>query len=87
MSKRKNINMNDKIVGQITNFMNAVGDYIHMEYDPFFYEQYTSDHNLSGMFDFVGSYYMGGSNVPDTARYVVELILMNKRDEKHERPI
>jgi hypothetical protein len=79
--------MNDKVAGHITNFMNAVGEYIHMEYDPFFYEQYTSDNNLSGMFDFVGSYYMGGSNVPDTARYVVELILMRKRDEKHEKPI
>lgn len=79
--------MNNKVVGYITNFMNSVGDYLHMEYDPMYYEAFTEDNNLSAMFDFVGSYYMGGSNVPDTARYVVELILMNKRDEKHERPI
>lgn len=76
--------MNSKITSEITNFMHHVGEYIHMEYDPFFYEQYTSDHNLSGMFDFVGSYYMGGSNVPDTARYVVELILMKKREEQEK---
>lgn len=72
--------MNDKIIGHITDFMNNVGDYIHMEYDPSFYEQFTEDDNISTMFDFVGSYYLGGSNVPDTARYVVELIKMNRRD-------
>lgn len=79
--------MNDKVVGHITNFMNAVGDYLHMEYEPYYYEQYTSDHNLSGMYDFVGSYYLGGSNVPDTARYVVELFLMRKRCEENEKQI
>lgn len=72
--------MNDKVVGYITNFINSVGDYLHMEYDPMYYEAFTEDSNLSAMFDFVGSYYMGGSNVPDTARYVVELIKMNRRD-------
>ena len=72
--------MNDKIVGHISNFMTNVGDYILMEYDSSFYEQFTEDHNMSTMFDFVGSYYIGGSNVPDTARYVVELIKMNRRD-------
>ena len=72
--------MKDKVVGYITNFINSVGDYLHMEYDPMYYEAFTEDKNLSAMFDFVGSYYMGGSNVPDTARYVVELILMNRRD-------
>ena len=72
--------MNDKIIGHITNFMNSVADYIHMEYESSFYEQFTEDDNMSTMFDFVGSYYIGGSNVPDTARYVVELIKMNRRD-------
>lgn len=72
--------MNDKVIGYITNFINSVGDYLHMEYDPVYYEAFTEDSNLSAMFDFVGSYYMGGSNVPDTARYVVELIKMNRRD-------
>lgn len=73
--------MNDKVTGHITDFLNKVGDYLHMEYDPIFYKEFTRDKNLSAMFDFVGSYYMGGSNVPDTARYVVELILMNKRNK------
>lgn len=73
--------MNDKVTGHITDFLNKVGDYLHMEYDPIFYKEFTRDKNLSAMFDFVGSYYMGGSNVPDTARYVVELVLMNKRNK------
>lgn len=71
--------MNDKISGYIIDFLNKVGDYLHMEYDPIYYKEFTADKNLSHMFDFVGSYYMGGSTVPDTARYVVELILMKMR--------
>lgn len=75
------IPMNDKLTNGIIQFINKVGDYIHMEYDPIYYLEYTKDRNLSNMFDFVGSYYMGGANVPDTARYVVELILMNHRED------
>lgn len=66
--------MNDKINLQITEFMSSVGDYIHMEYKPKYYKEYTRDKNLAGLFEFVGSYYMGGSNVPDTARYTIEYI-------------
>lgn len=66
--------MNEKITFQITDFINRVGDYLHMEYDSKYYKEYTRDKNLGGLFEFVGSYYMGGSNVPDTARYVVEYI-------------
>jgi len=66
--------MNTKLHKKIIEFGNSVGEYIHMEYDPIYYEKFSSE-NLH-MFDFVGSYYMGGSNVPDTARYVVELIKM-----------
>jgi len=73
--------MNDKVAGNIAEFLNKVGDYLYMEYDGVFYKEFTRDKNLGKMFDFVGSYYMGGNNVPDTARYVVELILMNKRNK------
>ena len=66
--------MNDKINLHIAEFMSKVGDYIHMEYKPKYYKEYTRDKNLAGLFEFVGSYYMGGSNVPDTARYTVEYI-------------
>lgn len=66
--------MNDKLNLQITDFMNSVGEYIHMEYKPKYYKQYKLDKNLSGLFEFIGSYYIGGSNVPDTARYAVEYI-------------
>lgn len=68
--------MNEKITFKITEFMNSVGDYIKMEYKPKYYKEYTKEQNLSHLFDFVGSYYMGGSNVPDAARYVVEFFKM-----------
>jgi hypothetical protein len=71
--------MTEKLYKQILNFGNSVGEYIRMEYEPMYYEQFNAK-NLN-MFDFIGSYYMGGSNVPDTARYVVELIRMNNRTE------
>jgi hypothetical protein len=71
--------MNAQLYNQIMDFGNSVGEYIRMEYEPIYYEQFNAK-NLN-MFDFIGSYYMGGSNVPDTARYVVELIKMNNRTE------
>jgi hypothetical protein len=73
--------MNNKLNENIAAFISKVGDYIHMEYKPQYYKEYTRDKNLSVLFDFVGSYYMGGSNVPDTARYAVEYIrrfILNK---------
>jgi hypothetical protein len=33
------------------------------------------------MFDFIAGYYLGGANVPDTARYVVELMKMNNKEK------
>lgn len=69
--------MNDKMMDHIIDFLNKVGDYIHMEYDSIYYKEFTKDKNLANMLDFVGSYYMGGSNVPNTAQYVVELIKKN----------
>ena len=71
--------MTNKLYNQIIDFSNSVGEYIRMEYDSVYHEQFNAT-NLT-MFDFIGSYYMGGSNVPDTARYVVELINMNSRDK------
>ena len=69
--------MTNKLYNKILEFGNSVGEYIRMEYDSTYYAQFNST-NLH-MFDFIGSYYMGGANVPDTARYVVELIQMNNR--------
>jgi hypothetical protein len=74
--------MSDKLSGAIVDFMNCVGEYLLMEYKPKFYQEYRKDKNQSHFFDFVGSYYMGGSNVPDTARCVVELIKMNEREQR-----
>ena len=56
---------------QIESFKNYVGTYIYYEY-PDFWAMFDK----TDCFDFIGSYYMGGNSVPDTARYVVELLLM-----------
>ena len=71
--------MNEKMDRQIIDFMNNVGWYISMEYGV----QYTKlwhdkDFLNNTLYDFIGSYYMGGSTVPETARYVVELTLMKQ---------
>lgn len=71
--------MTKKLYNDIMHFSNSVGEYLRMEYDSVYYDQFNK-HNLT-MFDFIGSYYLGGSTVPDTARYVVELILMRARDK------
>ena len=68
------LKMTQKLYNDIMSFANRVGQYIMLEYDSVYYD-YFDKHNLT-MFDFIGSYYMGGNTVPDTARYVVELILM-----------
>lgn len=67
--------MNDQLESDINNFIASVGRYINMEYEAF-YEYFAKDN----LFDFIGSYYMGGSTVPDTARYVIELLLMRMRE-------
>ena len=63
--------MNPLLNERIDNFKNYVGRYIWLEY-PDFWEIFDK----SDCWDFIGSYYMGGSTVPDTARYVIELLLM-----------
>jgi hypothetical protein len=70
--------MNAQLYNKIMDFGNSVGEYIRMEYETIYYEKFNTK-NLN-MFDFIGSYYMGGSNVPDTARYVVELIKMKQNN-------
>jgi hypothetical protein len=75
--------MNEQLDRQIINFMNDVGWYISMEYGSTInneYIKYWNDKEFlnNTLYDFIGSYYMGGATVPDTARYVIELILMRK---------
>lgn len=77
--------MNSKMDRQIINFMNSVGWYISMEYGSTINNEYIrlwhdKDFLNNTLYDFIGSYYMGGNSVPDTARYVVELTLMKKND-------
>jgi len=68
--------MSEKIESQLNNFVNNVGNYIKMEYDVDFYWEFVKN---KGFFDFTASYGMSKMNVPNTARYVVELILMKKQ--------
>jgi hypothetical protein len=75
--------MNEQLDRAIINFMNDVGWYISMEYgntvnNEYIKEWHNKDFLNNTLYDFIGSYYMGGATVPDTARYVVELILMRK---------
>lgn len=75
----RKISMNEKLSFQIVDFMNSVIKYVRMEYNPKYYRELTKDNSFATFFDFIGSYYMGGANVPDVARYVVDLIKMNER--------
>lgn len=69
--------MNPKLYQDILSFVESVGYYLKCEYEEVYYQRMTATDDQ--LFDFIGSYYMGGSSVPDTARYVVELILMRSR--------
>ena len=72
--------MNPKLAENIHSFIHFVGWYLKCEYDQVYYEKYLE----IDLFDFIGSYYMGGSTVPDTARFVVELILMKEREHREQ---
>jgi hypothetical protein len=79
--------MNKNLDRQIINFMNDVGWYISMEYSESINNEYIAKwHNKhflnNTLYDFITSYYLGGNNVPDTARYVVDLIKMRSIEEK-----
>jgi hypothetical protein len=70
--------MNKNLDRQIIDFMNEVGWYISMEYGDIINNKYIEKWNdkdflNNKLHNFIGSYYLGGSNIPDTARYVVEL--------------
>ena len=66
--------MNKKLHEDVNIFFNKVNDYIYMEYDKKYYTIVNRDRNLVRLFDFVTAQYLGGSNVPDTAGYLVEYI-------------
>lgn len=70
--------MNDRMMEDITDFYNNVGDYIHLEYKPKYHNEYFKDENINELFDIVGRHYMGGNNVPDTAGMIVDYFRMIK---------
>lgn len=70
--------MNSNIEDQIIDFMNDVGWYISMEYGSIINNEYLrlwhdKDFLNNTLHNFIGSYYLGGNNVPDTANAVVQL--------------
>lgn len=66
--------MNKKMENQIIDFMNSVGQYLKWEYHPKYSEAFVDESTINSLYEFIGSYYMGGSTVPETARYVIEFI-------------
>jgi len=70
--------MNKKMMNDITNFYNNVGDYIYLEYKLKYHKMFFDDNNINKLFDMVGDYYMGGNNVPDTAGMIVDYFRMIK---------
>lgn len=71
--------MNPKLDRQIIDFMNEVGWYINMEYGSTVNNEYIrywhdKDFLNDTLYNFIGSYYVGGNSIPDTARYTVDLI-------------
>lgn len=71
--------MNEILIQNIHNFTDSIINYLKLEYDPVYHEKLIQ--NIDDFFDFIGPYYMGGSTVPETARYVVELILMRSKND------
>lgn len=66
--------MNTKMYNNVVDFYNSVGDYINLEYGVRFHKAYFKDSSINNLFDKVAAYYMGGNNVPDTARMIVDYI-------------
>lgn len=76
------IDMNKKLHEDVNAFFNKVNDYLYMEYDHKYYKIASRDKNLVRLFDFVTAQFLGGNNVPDTARYIVEYITKYKQELK-----
>jgi hypothetical protein len=71
---------------RIINFMNEVGWYISMEYGSSINNEYIKywhdkDFLNNTLYDFIGSYYIAGKSIPDTARYVVALTKQKIQDK------
>lgn len=66
--------MNSKMDGQIVSFMNSVKRYLKMEYHKKYCREFSNENTINNLYDFIGSYYMGGSTVPETARYVADFM-------------
>jgi hypothetical protein len=68
--------MNSKLNRQIIDFMNNVGWYISMEYGVEYNYCWNDKYILNDiLYPLIGSYYMGGNTVPDTAAVVVETVI------------
>lgn len=74
--------MNKKLKANVNIFFNQVNDYIYMEYDKKYYTIVTRERNLVRLYDFITAQYLGGNNVPDTARYVIEYINKHRTELK-----
>ena len=74
--------MNEKMDRQIIDFMNEVGWYISMEYDQAYSDEFCRETTLNSLYEFIGSYYMGGNNVPDTAGIIIDTMKILAQHKK-----
>lgn len=72
------MDMNEKMINDITQFFNNVGDYLGLEYSSKIHSRYFNDKNINDNFDIVGRYYLGGNNIPDTAGMIAEYLKHRK---------
>lgn len=66
--------MNEKMINDITDFFNDVGDYLSLEYNPKIHKKFFDDSKIDQHFDMIAKYYMGGNNVSDTAGMMAEYL-------------
>jgi len=62
----------------LSQFFSAVYNYLTLEYKPKFAKIFIRENHYKSMIKIIVQYYLGGNNVPDTARAIVDHIKQNK---------
>lgn len=68
----------EKIDILLAQFFSAVYNYLTLEYKPKFARVFIHEGHYKAMSKIIAQYYLGGNNVPDTARGIVDYIKQNK---------
>lgn len=70
--------MNEKLYNNVIEFFNYVSYYIDQEY-PKYWKRFNKESTLNDTFNRVQSYYLGGNNASDTARFIVDEIQAERK--------